>query len=126
MALALWSIAVRVANMRVTIYHNQKCGTSRSVVEIVRAAGIEPQIVEYLKTPLSLAHLTQLAQQLGNAADLLRRKEPLVVQLGLQEATDEAILAAIAQHPILLNRPVVVTDKGTKICRPAELVQDLL
>lgn len=112
--------------MQVTIYHNPKCGTSRSVVEIVRAFGVEPQIVEYLKTPLSLTQLTQLAQQLGGAADLLRRKEPLVAELGLQEASDEAILAAIAQHPSLLNRPVVVTDKGIKICRPAELVRDLL
>ena len=113
--------------MQVTIYHNPKCGTSRTVLATVREAGVEPQIVEYLKTPLSLAQLTQLAKQLdGGAADLLRRKEPLVAELGLQEATDEAILAAIAQHPSLLNRPVVVTDKGTKICRPAELVQDLL
>lgn len=112
--------------MQVTIYHNPKCGTSRNVVEIVRALGIEPQIVEYLKTPLSLTQLKELAQQLGGAADLLRRKEPLVAELGLQEASDAAILAAIAQHPSLLNRPVVVTDKATKICRPAELVRDLL
>lgn len=112
--------------MQVTIYHNPKCGTSRTVLEILREAGEVPEVVEYLKTPLSRSQLAALAQKVGSAAELLRAKEALAVELGLQNAGDAAILDAIAQHPALFNRPVVVTAKGAKACRPADLVRTLL
>ncbi|MGE4480695.1 arsenate reductase (glutaredoxin) [Acidocella sp.] len=112
--------------MTTTIYHNPKCGTSRSVLQILREAGVEPEIVEYLKTPLSRAALADLAGRLGGAARLLREKEPLAAELGLKGAAAETILDAIAQHPILFNRPVVVTPKGARVCRPAELARELL
>lgn len=112
--------------MRAVIYHNPKCGTSRTVLQILHEAGIEPEIVAYLKTPLSRMQLTELAEKLGGASKLLRTKEPLAEQLGLPKADDNTILDAIAQHPILFNRPVVVTEKGAEICRPAELVRVLI
>lgn len=115
--------------MTVTVYHNPSCGTSRSVLELVRNAGIEPEVVLYLKTPLSRDQLEVIARQdtLG-ARDLLRTKEKLCAELGLDkpEVTDTQILDAIAQHPTLLNRPVVVTPKGAKACRPASVVEELL
>ncbi|MCP1242581.1 arsenate reductase (glutaredoxin) [Acetobacter lambici] len=115
--------------MTVTVYHNPSCGTSRSVLELVRNAGIEPEVVLYLKTPPSRKQLedTLLHDKLG-ARDLLRAKEKLCAELGLDkpDVTDSQILDAIAQHPALLNRPVVVTPKGAKACRPATLVLDLL
>lgn len=111
--------------MRVTIYHNPKCGTSRDVLRILREAGIEPEVVEYLKTPLSRAQLAALAKKLGAAAFLVRAKEPLAAELDLQNADESVILDALAAHPVLLNRPVVVTDKAAKICRPAELVRTM-
>jgi len=112
----------------VTIYHNPACGTSRSVLEAIRAAGIEPKIVEYLKTPPSRAELTKLAREAGlSPRDLLRAKEPLAAELGLDEtSSDDAVLDAMAAHPRLMNRPVVVSEKGVRLCRPAELVKDLL
>ena len=112
--------------MRVTVYHNPKCGTSRAVLQILHDEGVEPQIIEYLKTPLSRQELVALAKRLGNVADLLRTKEPLVKELNLNAADDETILDAISQHPILFNRPLVVTAKGAKLCRPAELVRTLI
>ncbi len=112
--------------MSATIYYNPKCGTARNTLQILREAGIEPEIVEYLKTPLSRKELEALAKKLGGASHLLREKEPLAAELGLKGAADDAILDAIAQHPILFNRPVVVTQKGAKACRPAELVRELL
>ncbi len=110
----------------VTIYFNPKCGTARNTLALIREAGIEPEIIDYIKTPLSRAQLAKLAKLTGGAAVLLREKEALAVELGLKGATDAVILDAIAAHPILLNRPVVVTPKGAKPCRPAELVKDLL
>lgn len=115
--------------MTVTVYHNPSCGTSRSVLELVRNAGIEPEVVLYLKTPLSRKQLEEIVHhgQL-TARDILRTKEKLCAELGLDkpDATDSQILDAIAQNPILLNRPVVVTPKGAKACRPASMVLDLL
>ena len=115
--------------MTVTVYHNPSCGTSRSVLELVRNAGIEPEVVLYLKPPPSRKQLEDilLHDKLG-ARDLLRAKEKLCAELGLDkpDVTDSQILDAIAQHPALLNRPVVVTPKGAKACRPATLVLDLL
>jgi len=110
----------------VKIYFNPKCGTARNALALIRDAGIEPEIIEYLKTPPSRAELAALAKRGGGAGFLLREKEPLAAELGLKGASDEAILDAIAANPILLNRPVVATPKGVKACRPAELVQELL
>lgn len=110
----------------VTIYFNPKCGTARNALALIREAGIEPEIIDYMKNPPSRAELAKLAKRTGGAAALLREKEPLAAELGLKGAADDAILDAIAAHPILLNRPVVVTPKGAKPCRPAELVKDLL
>lgn len=111
----------------ITVYHNPKCGTSRSVLELIRAAGHEPEIIEYMKHPLSRSALARLAQQVP-AHDLLRRKEPLAKDLGIDHpgTPDDDVLDAIAANPILLNRPIVTTPKGTKACRPAELVKTLI
>jgi arsenate reductase len=108
------------------IYYNPSCGTARNTLALLREAGIEPQVIEYLKNPPSRAELAAMAKQMGSARPLLREKEKLADELGLKQADDEAILDAIAAHPILLNRPVVVSPKGVKACRPAELVKDLL
>ena len=110
----------------VKIYFNPKCGTARSALALIREAGIEPEIIEYLKTPPSRAELAALAKLAGGAAALLREKEPLAAELGMKGAAEGKILDAIAANPILLNRPVVVTPKGAKACRPAELVKELL
>ncbi len=108
------------------IYYNPSCGTARNTLALLREAGIEPQVIEYLKNPPSRTELAALAKQMGGARPLLREKEKLADELELKQAGDEAILDAIAAHPILLNRPVVVTPKGVKACRPAELVKELL
>ena len=99
---------------------------ARNALALIREAGIEPEVIEYLKTPPSRAKLAALAKLAGGAAALLREKEPLAAELGLKGAADGKILDAIAANPILLNRPVVVTPKGAKACRPAELVKELL
>ena len=115
--------------MNVTIYHNPRCGTSRSTLEMIRAAGIEPTVIEYLMNPLSRAELTDLVARIGTSARaVLRDKEDLAGELGLRDPGlgDEVLLDAISAHPILLNRPIVVTDKGARLCRPAETVRDLL
>ncbi|MDE1906388.1 MAG: arsenate reductase (glutaredoxin) [Rhodospirillales bacterium] len=112
--------------MHATIYHNPKCGTSRNALQILHEAGVEPEIIEYLKTPLSREELAELAKKLGGASVLLRTKEILVAELGLENAAEATILDAIAAHPILLNRPLVVTDKGARFCRPAELVREII
>jgi len=108
------------------IYFNPSCGTARNALALLREAGIEPQVIEYLKNPPSRSELAALARQIGGARPLLREKEKLADELGLKQADDEAILDAIAAHPILLNRPVVVSPKGVKACRPADLVKELL
>ncbi len=110
----------------VKIYHNPACGTSRNVLAMIRNAGIEPQIIEYLKNPPTRDDLDVLAAQLGGAGHLLRAKEKLAAEMKLNEAGDDALLAAIAAHPILFNRPVVVTTLGAKVCRPSEEVLDIL
>ena len=115
--------------MQVTLYHNPACGTSRNVLALIRDAGIEPEIVLYLKTPPSRSTLAQLAQQSGQPTrTLLRQKGELYEKLGLADETlsDDSILDAIATHPELLNRPVVVSPLGTRVCRPKELVLDIL
>lgn len=113
----------------ITIYHNPNCGTSRNVLAMIRNSGAEPQVVEYLKTPLDAQQLQALVQQLAMPVrDLLRQKGTPYEELGLGAAhwTDEQLIAQIEAHPILMNRPVVVTPKGARLCRPSETVLELL
>ena len=114
--------------MKVTIYHNPACGTSRNVLAILRQKGIEPEVIEYLKTPLSRDKLQALVSRMGmSVRDVLRWKQThLVTELGLEGKSDAVLLDAMAKHPILMNRPIVVTDKGAKLCRPSEVVGELL
>jgi len=115
--------------MDVTIYHNPKCGTSRNVLAMIREAGIEPKVIEYLKTPPSRATIADLAKRAGvPLRELMREKGTPYAEHGLDnpELTDEHLLDAIEAHPILLNRPIVVTPKGVRLCRPAETVRELL
>jgi len=113
----------------VTIYHNPACGTSRNTLAMIRASGIEPEIVEYLNTPPNREKLTELiAQMRMTPRELLREKGTPYSDLGLGDLTlsDGTLLDAMLQHPILINRPIVVTAKGVKLCRPSELVLALL
>ena len=115
--------------MDVTIWHNPACGTSRKVLAALRAAGIEPVIVEYLKTPPTRAELTEVLARAGlSARQLLRRKEPLVAELGLDapDMAEARLIEAMADHPRLIERPVVITPTMALLCRPAEAVETLL
>lgn len=115
--------------MDAIIYHNPACGTSRNTLAMIRNAGIEPHVIEYLKTPPSRALLQQLAVRMGvSLRELLREKGTPYAELGLGNAalTDDQLLDAMMAHPILINRPIVVTPTGVKLCRPSELVLDLL
>ena len=119
----------RYFKMTVTIYHNPMCGTSRGALAIIRERGIEPTVIEYLKTPLSKDQLKALIAKMGVAVkDVVRWKQKdEVAAAGISESSsDEALLAAMAKFPILMNRPIVVTDKGAKLCRPGEAVTTLL
>lgn len=115
--------------MRITIYHNPACGTSRNTLALIRNSGVEPEVVEYLKTPPSKERLQQLLASMGlGARELLRQKGTPYDELGLADPkwTDDELLDFVVQHPILMNRPVVVTPLGVKLCRPSEAVLDLL
>ena len=115
--------------MDVVIYHNPACGTSRNVLAMIRNAGVEPHVVEYLKTPPTRALLRQLLQRAGlTVRDVLREKGTPYAELGLGDPalTDDALLDAVQAHPILLNRPLVVSPMGVRLCRPSEAVLDLL
>ena len=115
--------------MDAIIYHNPACGTSRNTLAMIRHAGIEPHVIEYLKTPPSRALLQQLAIRMGlSVRELLREKGTPYAELGLDNAalTDDQLLDAMMAHPILINRPIVVTPKSVRLCRPSELVLDLL
>lgn len=113
--------------MRVTIYHNPKCSKSRRCLEIIREEGYEPTIVEYLKFPPSRGEIEKLIGRMGaSAREVIRAKEPLYAELGLEKANDAELLKAMAANPILLDHPIVVTHKGAKLCRPPELVHELL
>ena len=115
--------------MDVIIYHNPDCGTSRNTLAMIRNAGVEPHVVEYLKTPPSRPLLKQLIARMGiSVRDLLREKGTPFGELGLAnpELSDDDLLDAMMQHPILINRPIVVTPKGVRLCRPSETVIDLL
>ncbi|HXC50895.1 MAG TPA: arsenate reductase (glutaredoxin) [Candidatus Limnocylindrales bacterium] len=113
----------------VRIYHNPACSTSRNALALLRGAGIEPEIVEYLKEPLSKATLRELAAATGGSIrPLLRAKEAQYQALSLDDPkwSEEELLDFVARYPILLNRPIVVTPHGTRLCRPSESVLDLL
>lgn len=113
----------------ITIYHNPDCGTSRNALAMIEAAGSAPTIVEYRTVGWTLSLLNELCAAMGSTPrDLLREKGTPAAELGLLDpsASDEAILAAMLAHPILVNRPIVVTPKGVKLCRPSEVVLDLL
>ena len=113
----------------ITIYHNPKCGTSRNTLAMIRNSGVEPEVIEYLKTPPSKAKLEALVRAAGiSPRELLRAKEAIYGELNLADDkwTDDEILDFMLQHPILINRPIVVTPLGTRLCRPSELVLDIL
>ena len=115
--------------MDVIIYHNPACGTSRNVLALIRNAGVEPHVIEYLKCPPTRALLTQLIARAGlTPRELLREKGTPYKELGLDDArlSDDALLDAMIAHPILINRPLVVTPKGVRLCRPSERVLELL
>lgn len=115
--------------MTVTIYHNPACGTSRNTLAMIRATGIEPTVIEYLKTPPTRDELRDLVERMGvPLRDILRRKGTPFEELGLDDPSlsVDALLDAIEAHPILINRPIVVTDKGVRLCRPSETVLQLL
>jgi arsenate reductase len=113
--------------MAVTIYHNPQCSNSRKALELIRARGIEPVVVEYLKTPLKRDALKTLIARLGvPLREMARTKEAIYAELDLASVGEDALLDAIAAHPVLLNRPIVVTDKGARLCRPGESVLELL
>ncbi|MCK1708106.1 MULTISPECIES: arsenate reductase (glutaredoxin) [unclassified Bradyrhizobium] len=115
--------------MTVTIYHNPDCGTSRNTLAMIRQSGVEPVVIEYLKTPPSRETLKQLVAAMGTTIrELLREKRTPYKELGLDDPkrTDDELLDAMMAHPILINRPIVVTPKGTRLCRPSEAVIDLL
>lgn len=115
--------------MSATIYHNPKCGTSRNALAMLREAGEDPEVIEYLKTPPSREKLVSLIGAMGiTPRDLLRQKGTPYDELGLADAhwTDEQLIGFMLQHPILINRPIVVTPLGTRLCRPSEVVLDIL
>ena len=115
--------------MHITIYHNPACGTSRNTLGLIRNAGVEPEIIEYLNTPPSRATLQQLCKDAGlGVREAMRQKETSYRELKLDDATlsDDALLDAMLAHPILINRPFVVTPLGTRLCRPSELALDIL
>jgi arsenate reductase len=115
--------------MSVTIYHNPACGTSRNTLAMIRQSGEEPEIIEYLKTPPNRARLIELIAAMGiSPRALLREKGTPYAELGLADPkwSDDQLIDFMSAHPILINRPIVVTPKGTKLCRPSEAVLDLL
>ena len=115
--------------MDVIIYHNPQCGTSRNALGLIRNAGIEPHVVEYLKTPPTRLLLRQLIDRMGiSVRDVIRQKGTPFHELGLEDPSlsDDRLLDAMMAHPILINRPIVVSPKGVRLCRPSEAVLDLL
>jgi arsenate reductase (glutaredoxin) len=114
---------------KVTIYHNPACGTSRNTLAMIRASGVEPEVVEYLKTPPTRKKLVELISRLGiSARDLLRKQDKFYAEMALDNAnlSQNVLIDAMMLHPILINRPIVVTAKGVKLCRPSELVLAIL
>ena len=115
--------------MSVTIYHNPSCGTSRNTLAMIRQSGEEPEVIEYVKNPPSRARLKELIKAMGTSVrELLREKGTPYAELGLADPkwSDDELIDFMLAHPILINRPIVVTPKGVRLCRPSELVLDLL
>lgn len=115
--------------MTITIYHNPDCGTSRNTLAMIRQSGEEPKVIEYLKTPPSKERLVELIEAMGvTPRDLLREKGTPYAELRLADPkwTDDKLIAFMLAHPILINRPIVVTPLGTKLCRPSETVLEIL
>jgi arsenate reductase len=115
--------------MAVTIYHNPSCGTSRNTLAMIRQSGEEPEVIEYLKTPPTRARLSELLRAMNmRPRGLLRRKGTPYGELGLDDPrwSDDELIALMLEHPILINRPIVVTPKGVRLCRPSEVVLDIL
>jgi arsenate reductase len=115
--------------MDVTIFHNSRCGTSRTTLETIRATGVEPRVVDYLAQPPAREELKEMIARAGlNVRDAVRSKEALFAELGLDDpaTTDDTLLDAMVAHPILINRPFVVTPRGVRLCRPSELVREIL
>jgi arsenate reductase len=115
--------------MTITIFHNPACGTSRNTLAMIRNSGVEPEVIEYLKTPPTKARLQQLLAAMGTGTrELLREKGTPYAELGLANPswTDDELLDFMLAHPILINRPIVETPLGTRLCRPSELVLDIL
>ena len=113
----------------VTIYHNPDCGTSRNVLALIRNSGEEPVVIEYLKTPPTREELVGMLVAMDAAPrDILRAKEPLARELGLLDpaSTDRELIDAMLEHPVLIERPIVITEKGARLCRPVERVAEIL
>jgi arsenate reductase len=113
----------------ITIYHNPRCSTSRKTLGLIRETGAEPEIIEYLKTPPSRERLAELLRLMGiSARQLLRRKEAVYAELGLDDPkwTEEQLMDFMLEHPILIERPIVVTSKGARLCRPIEKLKEIL
>ncbi len=114
---------------QVTIYHNPACGTSRNTLAMIRASGVEPEVIEYIKTPPSRERLIALIAAMGiSTRAVLREKGTPYAELGLDDTSlsDDVLIDAMLQHPVLINRPIVATAKGVKLCRPSELVLEIL
>lgn len=110
-----------------TIYHNPRCTTSRKALELLRDNGIEPDVIQYLKTPPSRTELVRLISDAGiDVRTAVRKREPLYAELNLADADDDALLDAMAEHPILIERPFVVTPRGTRLARPLDSVREIL
>ena len=115
--------------MTITIYHNPKCGTSRNTLAMIKQSGVEPKVIEYLETPPSLNDLKKMIADCGlTTKQVMRKKGTPFMELGLDDPnlSDDQLLAAMMEHPILINRPFVVTEKGTRLCRPCEIVLEIL
>ena len=114
---------------KITIYHNPQCGTSRNTLALIRNSAEEPEVIEYLSNPPTRERLAQLIERMGiRTRDLLRRKDTPYDELGLDNPSlsDDELLDAMLAHPILINRPIVETERGTRLCRPSEVVLDIL
>jgi arsenate reductase (glutaredoxin) len=112
---------------KAVIYHNPKCSTSRKTLDLLRDSGIEPSIVQYLKTPPTRAELVSMIRDAGiDVRSAVRKRESLYAELNLADASDEQLLDAMAEHPILIERPFVVTTKGTRLARPIDRVREIL
>ncbi len=119
----------QVSTMSTTIYHNPRCGTSRTVLDHLRQAGIEPIVIEYLKTPPTREDLAAMIKLAGlQVREAVRAKEPIYQELGLDAAaiSDDELLDAMIQNPILINRPFVITERGARLCRPADVLEEIL